>query len=191
MADITCDVQTLHQLRPTALTKKLSAVSPVLPYVETKARPNEFVLVARYGEQITVAEREWRFPSLVSSIHCRYMERWLWVDATQRSLRLRHAYFHLDHHRGPEEVPREILAFHWEPLPTGPGDAHNNRLRRPHLHITCAREPLGHAHFGTTLTVPPESQSDPEYLDRLLEEVFAMVEIEVLDRINSDPNNPW
>lgn len=191
MADITCDVQTLHQLRPTALTGKLSSVSPVSPYVETKVRPNEFVLVARYGEQITVVERDWRFPSLVSSIQCRYMERWLWVDATQSSLRLRHAYFHLDHLQGPEDAPREILAFHWEPLPMGPDDPDNSNLRRPHLHITCAREPLGHAHFGTTLTVPPESQTNPEYLDLLLEEVFAMVEVEVLDRINSDPNNPW
>lgn len=191
MVEITCDVQTLHRRRPRVLAEKLSGVSPVWPHVEPKPRPNEFVLVARYGQQITTAERDWRFPSLVNSIQCRYMERWLWVDAAQRSLRLRHAYFHLDHHRGPEDVPQEILAFHWEPLPTGPDDDDNNNLRRPHIHITCAREPIGHAHFGTTLTVSPESQSNPGYLDQLLGEVFAMVGVEVLDRINADPNNPW
>ena len=191
MTEITCDVQTLHRVRPTELAERLSGVSPVPPHIETKVRPYEFVLVARYGEQITTAERDWRFPSLVASIQCRYMERWLWVDQTQRSLRLRHAYFHLDHHQGPDDVPQEILAFHWEPLPTSPDDKGNDSLRRPHLHITCAREPLGRAHFGTTLTVPAARQSDPEYLNQLLEEVFEMVEVEVLNRINSDPNNPW
>ena len=60
--------------------------------------------------------------------------------------------------------------------------------RRPHLHITCAPEPLGHAHLGNTLTANNDNQSNPAYLNQLLDEVFEMVQVEVLDRINSDPN---
>ena len=189
--EITCDVATLHQSRPFELAGKLSGVSPVRPHVEPKSRPYDFVLVARYGEQITTVERDWRFPSLVNSIQCRYMERWLPIDGQYSLLRLRHAYFHLDHHSGPDNPPEEIFAFHWEPLADVVEDGDGGYLGKPHLHITCAREPVGHAHFGTTLTVDADRQSDTDYLNELLEEVFKMVQIEVLERINRDNTGLW
>ena len=191
MTEITCDIGTLHGARPTDLVSRLSWVSPIRPYVEPKARPNELILVARYGNQITTAERDWQFPSLVSSIRCRYMERWLPIDQKYDPLRLRNAYFHLDHHEGPDNAPQEIFAFHWEPIAEINPDDVDAYVRRPHLHIRSAREPLGHSHLVATLTVSDDDQSNVAYLDELLNEVFRLVEVEVLGRINSAQDGSW
>ena len=186
--EITCDNRTLHQLRPNELASRLSGVSTVRPFVQPTPRPYEFVLAARHGPRPSGPERDWRFPSSVRSIHCRYIEIWLPVDALDRSFRLRHAYFHLDHHQGPDTPPKEILAFHWEPLAEMEVEGASEYPCRPHLHITSAPEPLGHAHFGATLTVNDDNQSNSTYLNELLDEVFKMIQVEVLDRINADPN---
>ena len=187
MADVTCDIRTLAQSRPTDIARCLAGVSTVSPYIHPKSRGLEFVLVAAYGQQLTAQEREWSFPSKVDWIECRYMERWLQVGATDETWRLRHAYFYLYQHIGPDDPPQEMFAFHWEPSEgNGLNDSHEPN-RRPHLHLHSVPGPLSRSHLVVTLTVSPASQASVGYLDELLDEVINMVGTEVLDRMPDRP----
>ena len=188
MPNLTCDIATLAQSRPSTLTDCLSRISTVSPYVSHKSGPFEFVLVARYGAQLTDVVREWSFPSTVESIRCRYIERWLPVDNAHQIWNLRHAYLHLDRHLGRNELPQEIFAFHWEPTRNRSLDEEGEYEQQPHAHFAFAPYPLLRSHFGVTLTVAPNEQANIAYLDRLLDEVINMVRIEVLNRILSSPN---
>ena len=182
MGDVTCDLQTLDHKRPNELAERLSGVSPVTPFVEHSSGQQSSQLVASYGYQKTRPARERSFPSTVDSIDCRYIERWIPTDKDGRERKLRNAYLHLYHHKGPEQEPDEILAFHWEP-----GGANENQsLLRPHFHLTTSPQPLGHSHIFTTLTVSPKDQSSVQYLNGLLDEVIATVKVEFLDRISGN-----
>ena len=161
----------------------LSQISNVMPVVIPKSRISEFVLAARFGGQITENEREWLFPSTVAEVDCSYLERWLPIDAAQSRWRLGQAYFHLMLSYDPDKDPREILAFHWEPLQASVmGDG--NYSRRPHFHWSFSPAPIRRTHLVATLTVPPEDQANEEYLDKLLAEVVRLVRTEVLDRLD-------
>ena len=187
MPGVTCDIETLAQSRPMDIARCLSGVSTVSPFIHPKSRRLEFVLVAAHGQPLTATEREWSFPSTVDWIECRYMERWLPVGATDDEWRLRHAYFHLYQHLGPDDPPKEILAFHWEPIGDDGSSTGAEHIRRPHLHLASSFEPLTRSHLIVTLTVPPESQTSVGYLNELLDEVIRMVGSEVLDRMPAQP----
>ena len=179
----------LNQARPGILAGFLAGVSPVIPFVQHKSHMYVSELIARYGTPGTPSVREWSFPSVVDSIDCRYIERWLPTDNSNSKLRLRHSYLHLYHHKGPEEEPKEILAFHWEPIGDSSDDEAPGELRRPHIHMTAARQPLGRSHLGITLTVPPAKQGNVDFLNNLLCEVIQLVRVEILDRIEANPAN--
>ena len=187
MADVTCDTRTLAQLRPTDIARCLAGVSTISPHIHPKSRALEFVLVATHGQPLTPTEREWSFPSTVDWIDCRYMERWIPVGATDETWRLRHAYFHLYQHFGPDDPPKEMFAFHWEPSDDSSPNGSSEYNRRPHLHLASALGPLSRSHFVVTLTVSPDSQASVGYLNELLDEVIKMAGTEVLDRISPRP----
>ena len=187
MQPLTCDIKTLAQSRPMDLGRCLSGISTISPYVHPKSRHSEFVLVAAYGQPLTATEREWSFPSTVDWIECRYMERWLPVGATDDVWKLRHAYFYLYQHLGPNVPPKEIFAFHWEPVGDDGSNAGAEHIRRPHLHVASSLESLTRSHLVVTLTVPPSSQTNVSYLNELLEEVMGMVGVEVLNRMPAHP----
>ena len=185
--DVICEMEHLNQSRPATLAGFLAGVSSVTPFVQHKSYPYVSELIASYGKPLTPSVREWSFPSVVDSIECRYIERWLPTDNSDRQLRLRHSYLHLYHHEGPHEEPREILAFHWEPIGDSSDSDSSEGIRRPHIHMTVARQPLGRSHLGVALTVPPNKQSNVDFLDKLLCEVIQLVRVEVLDRIEANP----
>ena len=187
VADVICGIGELSQERPTRLARSLSAVSNVSPFVEAKSWPHEFILVAKHGRQISDSLREWNFPSTVPSIDCRYMERWLPMDASYNELKLRHAYLYLYRHYEADRPPKEVLAFHWEPMPDKQADGEGVYRERPHMHFGLAPPPLHRSHFVVTLTVDSERQASVEYLNELLDAVIKMVEVEVLDRIGDRP----
>ena len=161
--------------------ERLKLVSDAPLYVERKSTSSEFALTARSGEKLTSDMRRWSFPSSVDSIICKYGERWRPTSPNAQEFRLQTVYFQLLEHHGRDEEPKEIVAFHWHAVDGGGGYA-----GLPHLHVEAADNPLPRAHFGVTLTVEAQ-QNTVEYLDRLLDEAIAMVEAEVLQRIQRSP----
>ena len=91
-------------------------------------------------------------------------------------------YFQLLHHRGRDQEPKEILAFHWHSV-----DEESEYGNLPHVHVKAAADPLPRSHFGVALTVGSAAQGTIEYLDRLLDEAVAMVDAEVLERLRETP----
>ena len=112
------------------------------------------------------------------------MERWIPVGPTDETWRLRHAYFYLYQHLGPDDPPKEMFAFHWEPSEDDSQNQGDDYNHRPHLHLASAPWPLSRSHFVVTLTVSPDSQSSVTYLNEMLDEVIKMVGTEVLDRMS-------
>ena len=116
MLDVTCDIRTLTQSRPSDLAKCLSGVSRLWPYIHPRTLQYEYQFVASsHGGRSNAPVREWDFPSTVETIQCRYMERWLPTEASDEIWTLRNTYLHLFWHMRLEEKPREIFAFHWKP----------------------------------------------------------------------------
>ena len=164
----------------------MAEVSDAHVNVSPISRTSEVVLAVSHGRQTETDERKWNFPSKVESVVCRYLERWLPLDATAQRFTLRNVYFYLFAQVEREADPRELLAFHWEP--TRPlADGQDPDLRRPHLHLTVAPRPLPKSHFCVTLTVASRDQSSVDYLDTLVGEALRMVKVEVLDRVLDEP----
>jgi len=186
MPDVVCGEQNLASVRPNQITQRLRKVSDSYLYIEHGRRSYEFSLVARSGVKITTAEQMWSFPSSVDPIICQYSERWIPTSPSAQEFKLKTIYFQLLEHKGREENPREIIAFHWEPLAEAE-DESDQYKSRPHLHVKLATGPLPRSHLDATLTVGTDQQGSVEYLDQLLDEAIDMIAIEVLERIRSTP----
>ena len=180
MPNVVCDAQSLRRDRQREITKRLQLVSDAHLYAEPKSTLDEFVLAVRSGEPLTSDVRRWSFPSSVDSVVCQYGEHWRPTRRDAQEFRLQSVYFHLLQHRGRDEEPKEIVAFHWHAV--GDGSGYSNL---PHLHVKAATDPLPRAHFGVALTAGPAEQDSVEFLDQLLDEAISMVEAEVLKRVES------
>ena len=186
MPDVVCGERNLARVRPNQITQRLRKVSDSYLFIEPKQLPYEFSLVARSGAKITSDEQRSRFPSSVDTIVCEYMESWIPAAPNAQEFKLKTIYFQLLEHRGREENPRDIIAFHWEPLADAEDEADLYKSR-PHLHVKLATGPLPRSHLDATLSVGTDQQGSVEYLDQLLDEAIAMIAIEVLERIRSTP----
>lgn len=180
MPNVVCDAQSLRQDRRREITKRLQLVSDAHLFVAPNSKRDEFVLTVRSGEQLTSDVRRWSFPSRVDSVVCQYGERWRPTRRDAQEFRLQSVYFHLLQHRGRDEEPKEIVAFHWHAV--GDGSGYSNL---PHLHVKVAADPLHRSHFGVALTAGPAEQDSVTFLDQLLDETVSMVDAEVLKRVGS------
>ena len=176
----------LRRARAGEIRKHLRRVSGPHVQVAPEQGLGVFGFTAYRGSTTTVDRRDWTFPSRVKSIVCHYGELWEIQGVADDMSRLQNLQFHLLEHRGPEEKPIEILAFHWHPS-TSDTDAEAGHDRRPHLHVSLAPEPLPKSHLGVSLSVPDSDQSTVKYLDALLEDAIGMIDNEVLNRLKSTP----
>ena len=171
-------------MRPKSIAHSLAHISGAQLHVSPVQRSGSFALVAEHGPRITNNVGDWTFPSTVDSIRCHYSELWLPVDLRDNEWELGRIYFHLLGQCDKYEVPREIVAFHWEPLV--PVSDHNHGYsRRPHLHVSLAPNPFDRSHLVVTLTIPSPEQASITYLDKLIDEAVTLLKAEVLERIES------
>ncbi len=184
MTVIVCEVEDLSRGRLGEIRERLKLVSGDYLHIEPRSLQTLFEITATHGDPHLTSRRDWTFPSTVDSIVCQYRELWTPIGPTEQTYRLANIQFQLLQHRGPDESPIEIVAFHWHPATSVEnGERHYNH--RPHLHLSVAPDPLPKSHLGVTLAVAIDHQATVEYLDRLLDEAIGMVAVEVLDLLAS------
>ena len=183
---VICNHEELRRQRSEDIRRRLDQVSDGRVYVAPQPTSNDYFLTANYGQQVTSRRRDWSFPSIVDAIRCKYGEHWISVDSTDQEFRLRSVYFQLLQHRGADENPKEIIAFHWHPMNL-PEESEYGFKDRPHLHLQAAPDPLPKSHLGVALAVSTDNQGTVQYLDRLLDETIEMISAEVLDRLEASP----
>ena len=184
MTIIECEAEEFWAGRQVGIKERLSRVSDRSLDIEIRPRQDICEITASYGGAPSSSTRDWTFPSIVDSVVCHYRELWIPIELTQERFRLEHILFHLLQDRGPDESPKEIVAFHWHPTTSVEGREHS-QSHRPHLHLTAAPDPLPRSHLGVTLTVAMDDQATVEYLDSLLDEAIRMIAAEVLNLYDS------
>ena len=164
----------------------MGKVSDVIPRIDPRSLASRFELVVSYGEQISSRSTDWTFPSKVDSVFCRYRELWIPKGASGGDYDLGQLHFHLLQHKGPDHPLAEIMAFHWHPTSHADVEQHQYN-RRPHFHFSSSPGHLGGSHLVSTLAVAVEHQRTVEYLDELLDDVTAVLAVEVLDQLARAP----
>ena len=126
---------TLHELfAPLRAGKSRVAIGPA------KDSPGGTIaLVATDARTSGLRYREGSFSTSAQVLRCRYFE--LWRGSSGRELALDRAYFTLLKILPATHDFQELLCIH-----TDPADK-NNLKRGPHLHVSCAPDPLPHCHF--------------------------------------------
>ena len=114
------------------------------------------------------------FRTSVKVLRCRYFE--LWRGAGRNMLSLNRAYFTLVKVLPTESVFPPLLCIHTDP-------ADNNDLKRgPHLHVSCAPQPIRHCHFPFDLGFLPTVLQDCDSLTAAMQRAINVVVTDVLPR---------
>ena len=118
--------------------------------------------------------REAYFHTSVEALRCRYFE--LWSTSGGGSLILNRAYFTLVQVDRTAQVFRDILCLH-----TDPG-GENRYKQGPHLHISCAEQPIPHCHFPLDLGCLDIVLENCDALTDAMQRAIQIVATDVLHR---------
>lgn len=134
-------------------------------------------LVASDGKSSALGYREESFRTSADVLRCRYFE--LWRGSASNIMTLDRAYFTLMEVVRETREFRDLLCIHTDP-------ADDNDLKRgPHLHLSCAPDPMPHCHiplaFGFLETVLQDCTS----LTKAMERAIQVVAIDVLPKFKN------
>ena len=118
--------------------------------------------------------REESFRTSVNSLRGRYFE--LWKVAKGETLELDRAYFTLLRVKNGLSDFKEVLCLH-----SDPGDEEELK-KGPHLHVSCAEDPIPHCHFPLDLGSLQSVLKDCESLTTAMERAIGVVARDVLPR---------
>ncbi len=109
-----------------------------------------------------------------ATLRCRYFE--LWQGTLKDRLSLYRAYFTLLLVDPETRSLPELLCIH-----TDPSDA-DDLKQGPHLHISCARDPIPHCHFPLEFGFLTDVLKDPQSLTSAMQRAISLVARDVLPR---------
>lgn len=134
-------------------------------------------LVASDTATSSLQHRETNFSTAVSDVRCQYFE--LWKGSMGEMLTLNRAYFTLLRVVPTTRVFEEVLCLH-----TDPGDG-DELKQGPHLHISCAPEPLPHCHFPLEAGFLTLVLKDSKSLTAAMQRAISVVAKDVLPRFKN------
>ncbi len=123
----------------------------------------------RYGEQ--------SFRTSVGALRCRYFELWRATSGTD--LVLKCAYFTLLRVVTITQGYRELLCIHTDPEDT------DILKQGPHLHVSCAPDPISHCHFPLEFGFLKEVLKDSGTLTEAMKRAIEVVAGDVLPRFKN------
>jgi hypothetical protein len=118
--------------------------------------------------------RDASFRTSVETLRGRYFELWRTVGRTK--LLLDRAYFTLERIQQASHTFDEILCVH-----TDPGDIEEYK-QGPHLHVTCAEQPIPHCHFPLDLGSLHTVLKDCASLTTAMQRAIRVVATDVLPK---------
>lgn len=122
--------------------------------------------------------REASFRTSVDVLRGKYFELWRTLGGT--TLVLDRAYFTLERVQQASNSFPEILCLH-----TDPGDKEEYK-QGPHLHVTCAEQPIPHCHFPLELGFLHLVLQDCSALTTAMERAIRVIATDVLPRFKGD-----
>ena len=123
--------------------------------------------------------RDWMFRTGAPAVWGQYFEIWSPEDVGQRSWTLQAAYLTILEIRKSGRT--EILGIHCDPA-DGSSEPTRSFKRGPHLHVTCAREPLPKSHFPLNYGHLSNVLQDSAALTKAIRDAVFVVRREVLER---------
>jgi hypothetical protein len=132
-------------------------------------------IVAHDAKSGPLRYRDERFSTKVGALTCSYFELWRGVGG-QDNLVLDRAYFTLFKTSPESRETSEVLCLH-----SDPGDE-NDLKRGPHLHLSCAPDPIPHCHFPLEFGFLEAVLKDVDALTSAMRRSIAVVAREVLPR---------
>jgi len=131
-------------------------------------------LVATDEQTGTLRYRDESFRTSTQVLRCSYFE--LWRGSAGDDLMLEQAYFTLIEVVPATRTFRELLCIHADP-------ADNNDLKQgPHLHVSCAPDPMGHCHFPLEFGFLEAVLKDCDSLTTAMRRAISVVARDVLPR---------
>lgn len=124
-----------------------------------------------------VCYRDESFRTSVDLIRCRYFE--LWKSEGSSNLILDRAYFTLVTAVPETHGFSELLGIHSDPADV------SNLKQGPHLHVSCAKDPIPHCHFPLDLGALNSVLSDCSTLTDALARAINTVATDVLPRFKA------
>ena len=124
---------------------------------------------------------DWRFKTKLDKYDGMYYERWLHFE--KNIYFLERIYFHLYELDLEKTTIKEFVLLHCdsaEPVSTD----HSKYKRSPHLHISCAPQPIPHAHIALNnydLDVISESLNN---LDKAIRKSIEMIEDQIIKLVS-------
>jgi hypothetical protein len=131
-------------------------------------------LVASDAPSNTLQRRQTMFSTTVASIRCQYFE--LWKVSKGQLMTLNRAYFTLLRLDPVRRDFSDVLSLHTDP------DDDDEMKQGPHLHISCAPEPLPHCHFPLEAGFLELVLKDSEALTAAMQRAIGLVAKDVLPR---------
>lgn len=114
------------------------------------------------------------FRTSAAGLRCRYYE--LWRGSGGGNFTLNRAYFTLVEVVSETHEYREVLCIHTDP------DDDNELKQGPHLHVSCAPEPMQHCHFPLEFGFLYAVLKDCDSLTSAMERAISIVATDVLPR---------
>jgi hypothetical protein len=130
------------------------------------------VLVAKDHNNGRSPYRDESFQTSVKALRCKYFEMWQVTGGDK--LLLNRAYFTLLRVNDASRSFDELLCIH-----TDPADAEVFK-QGPHLHVTCAKDPIPHCHFPLELGALEMALKDCDALTSAMRRAIGVVAKEVI-----------
>jgi len=135
---------------------------------------NTMALVATDEKAGALHYRDESFRTSMDVLRCRYYE--LWQIAARGDLALDRAYFTLLEVVRATHDFRDLLCIHTDP------DDSNDLKQGPHLHLSCAPDPMGRCHFPLEFGCLKAVLKDCDSLTKAMQRAISVVAREVLPR---------
>lgn len=177
MASITLPEPDLHK-RSNTLHKLFAPLRGVMPRVAirfVRGGPGGTVtLVATDEKSGALPYQGESFRTSTQVLRCRYYEQW--QASTRRTFVLGRAYFTLLEVVAAARKYDELLCVH-----TDPADC-NDLKQGPHLHVSCAPDPMRHCHFPLEFGFLEAVLKDCDSLTTAMQRAINVVARDVLPR---------
>lgn len=169
----------LNQTRGGLIVEALSGIAgrgkQIIPNQVSHAQ--SFVIGVSDISEVGVDYRDWRFRTYLDGFSAMYHERWLPFERDRYFLE--RVYFHLfrENHRKLQE--EEYILLHCDAGEPNDSD-HSFYKRGPHLHISCAEQPIPHSHFALFANQLEDVLSSMDKLHEAMAVAIKMLDEQVL-----------
>jgi hypothetical protein len=183
-------INTLSNSRKDSIKVLLSDICDKKIHIFSNSRSNNLIIVvsSNKSDAGSIEYRNIRFKTRLKEITASYYE--VWSKHEKDQYYLERAYFHLYNETESYLERRndgEYILLHCDPN-EGIASKHHDYKRSPHLHISCAEDPLPHSHIALNLMNLNEVLSSLENFDIAFSRAINLIRTQIIDKLSEQKN---